>query len=117
MELTEIILNETPPLRDYLFGFLGWVIYEVYKFKSDKDKDDALDIKFDVAKWFDKEWDNALFSFLLIPVLVYYLDDILALISLWMGKDIPMYEVYYLGCGVLTELIYFLMLKLSKLRK
>lgn len=58
-------------------------------------------------------WDNWLLTFLLAPVLVWYLPDIIALINTRLNAELQTLEVYYLGAGPLTEVVLFGMFKLA----
>ena len=100
----------------YLSAFAGWFLYNLLIFNVSKDKLDDQDKPFHWRTYKKKHWDNWLFTFCLSPFLVYYMSDILILFGQWLERDIPQLEVYYLGCGVLTEVIYYLLSKIVKLR-
>lgn len=90
----------------YLAAFSGWLLYIIFDFSVNKDKDDVSDKSFMYKNHFFKRWDNWLFSFLLAPWFAYDLVDILALIEDASGKKIPFFSFYYLLVGVFTELFY-----------
>lgn len=100
----------------YIIAIAGWVLYNFFIFSKTKDASDDKGVYFNYKKYINKQWDNWAFTLLLAPVLVYYMDDIRMLVGLWLGRDVPHYEIYYLGCGVLTELIYYGFSKMASLR-
>ena len=100
----------------YLLAIAGWVLYNLLILNVSKDKLDEQDKQFNWKTYKRKHWDNWAFTLLLSPFLVYYMKDIVILFSEWLGRDIPQLEIYYIGCGVLTEVIYFLLSKIVKLR-
>jgi len=100
----------------YFLAVIGWVLYNLLILNVTKDKLDEEDKKFVWKSYKSKHWDNWAFTFLLAPVLVFYMQDIIVLFGHWLEKDIPKLEVYYLGCGVITEVIYYLLAKIVKLR-
>ena len=100
----------------YILAFGGWFLYNLLIFNVSKDKLDEANKPFHWKTYRNKQWDNWLFTFCLSPFLVYYMSDILVLFGEWLERDIPELEVYYLGCGVLTEVIYYLLSKIVKLR-
>lgn len=100
----------------YVLALGGWFLYNLLIFNVSKDRLDERDKPFHWDAYKAKHWDNWLFTFCLAPVLVYYMSDLTVLFGEWLEKDIPELEIYYLACGVLTEVIYYLLAKIIKLR-
>lgn len=103
-------------MNNYLIALFGWFIYNFLLFNLDKDGKDDKGLHFNYNKYVSTHWDNWLFTLLLAPVLVYYMDDILTIIERYTDKKFDHLDIYYLGCGVLTELVYYGLSKLNKLR-
>lgn len=90
----------------YFIALAGWFIYNFLLFNLAKDKIDKKNKAFPYHAYLIKNWDNWLLTLILAPVLVYYMQDIVNLIGHWFSVKLPTYEIYYLGVGVLTELVY-----------
>jgi hypothetical protein len=103
-------------LLDYVLALAGWLLYNFFLFTTHKDITDAQDKDFDYKAYAHKNWDNWLFTFLLAPVLVYFIVDIVDILANLFNTEIVFYEIYYLGCGVLTELIYIGIERLRNLK-
>lgn len=101
----------------YLIALFGWFMYNFLMFNLDKDKDDAKGKAFNYKKYAATHWDNWIFTFLLAPVLVYYMNDITELMGHWLDREVPHLDIYYLGCGVLTEIVYYAISKAMAFRK
>ena len=115
MTIEEVATISHEPLH-YALAFFGWFLYNLLIFNVSKDKIDNDGKRFNYKSYIGKYWDNWLFTFCLAPVLVYYMQDLTVLFGKWLEKDIPELEIYYLGSGVLTEVIYYLLSKITKLR-
>lgn len=107
---------------NYIIAFFGSIIYNVVLFSIAKNKCDKEDIEFPYGKYLKQNWDNWAVTLLCAPILVWYLDDIVALINFLfthfnINVQLPMLEVYYLGAGVLSELILFGIFKLLGLKE
>lgn len=90
----------------YILSFYGFILYTVGKFNVEKDEFDNENKKFNLTKYLFKNWDNWLFSFLIVPVLALKAKDIWAGSMDILGKDWDFYQVYYLGVGAIVEAIY-----------
>ena len=106
----------THNILHYILAIAGWILYNLLILNVSKDKLDDVNKHFHWKSYKRKHWDNWAFTLLLSPFLVYYMSDIVTLFSEWLGRDIPKLEIYYLGCGVLTEVINYLLAKIVKLR-
>jgi hypothetical protein len=95
----------------YLVTLAGWFIYNFFIFNLAKDVVDKNDEDFHYAGYLKHNWDNWVLSLSLSPVLVSYLPDILGIINDWTSWNLKPYAIYYLGVGVLVELIYYLIYK------
>lgn len=98
----------------YLIGFFGWFLYCYFLFHKAKEKADTTETDFDWPAYKKKNWDNWLWSLLLVPVLVSYMPDIVAILNSLFGTEIPHYAIYDLGCGPFTELLYMGIVIVSK---
>ena len=100
----------------YALALFGWFLYNLLIFNVSKDKVDNENKRFNYKAYVSKHWDNWLFTLCLAPVLVYYMADLIVLFSQWLERDVPELEIYYLGSGVLTEIVYYLLSKLTRLK-
>lgn len=98
---------------EYGIALFGSLIYNVILFVIAKNKCDRDSVDFLYGKYCKMNWDNWLLTFLLAPVLVWYLPDIIALINTRLNAELQTLEVYYLGAGPLTEVVLFGMFKLA----
>jgi hypothetical protein len=101
------LLKLNPNHMKFLIAFFGSLLYNFLLFTRAKDNCDKEDKEFPYGKYCKMNWDNWVLATLFAPVLVWYLNDIVALINTWFGWSLPVYEVYYLGAGVLVELALF----------
>lgn len=107
---------------DYLIALFGSIIWNYALFSIAKNKCDAVEMDFPYRKYLKFNWDNWLLTALCAPVLVWYLADIVSMLNYLfthfnINVQLPMLEVYYLGAGVLSELILFGIFKLFGLKE
>lgn len=84
----------------------GAFIWAVILFTIAKNKADTADQPFQYAKYSLKNWDNWLLNFLLGFVLVAYMPDVITILNKYTGWELQRHDIYNLGAGVFTELIY-----------
>lgn len=97
---------------EYIVAFVGWFVWNLALFTISKNKNDALEIPFPYKKYFNETWDNWLFSLSCILPMVWYMEDICSIFTSVVHKfggdwSWPVYEINYMGCGILAELLYF----------
>ena len=96
----------------YAIAFFGSIIYNYVLFVIAKNKCDQEEKDFPYLKYFKMNWDNWGLTFMLAPVLVWYMPDSVGLINAHMATELGEHEVFYLGAGPLTEVLLFGMFKL-----
>ena len=100
---------------EYLIALYGWVFFNFVALGFAKDKDDDQNKAFNFCIWWAHYWDNALVSFMAIPVVVMFNVDLWELIvNVWMENDIHYNKLSLMGSVPLVQLIYFLIRKISK---
>lgn len=102
---------------NFLIAFFGSVVYNIILFVFAKDNCDKEGKPFPYLVYARMNWDNWLLTFCVAPIVVWYLADILTLINHFFGLSMPVLEVYYLGAGVLVEVMYFGLTKLAGWKK
>lgn len=88
---------------NFLIAILGWLIFNMWIFRNEKNNADERGEKFNYAQYIAHNWEDWLLSLLCTPILALYLSDIVALFNFYTGLNVPVYEVYYAGCGVLLK--------------
>jgi hypothetical protein len=101
----------------FIIAFFGSFIYNFILFQKAKELCDENNTEFDYIKYCKLNWDNWLLTTLLAPVLVVYLNDIVALLNHKLSLDLITHEIYYLGAGPFTELVIFGVSKLLGWKK
>lgn len=91
----------------YLFAFFGSFVYNFLLFSLAKNNCDNAGTEFDYKKYLKMNWDNWALTALFAPVLVWFMPDIVALISEHMSVALKQYDAFYLGAGPLTEVAIF----------
>lgn len=99
---TLTILN----LANYFLAFFGSFLWNFFVFQKAKDKVDATNLDFPYKDYLKKNWDNWFITTMVAPVLVWFLPDIIATLNSSFGSSIVLYKLYYLGAGVLVEVMY-----------
>lgn len=89
-----------------LLSLYGLVLYHVFIFVVHKDDLDKRNISVDIKQYVKKYWDNWLFSALIIPVMVYFTPDILAIYNIITGSNLKFSAVFYICMGFLIEYLY-----------
>jgi len=97
----------------YLIAFFGSLLYNYILFVIAKGNCDKAGVEMEYRKYCKMNWDNWGLTVLLVPVLVWYMPDIINLINDKLNADLKTYSVYYLGAGPLTEVVLFGMYKLA----
>lgn len=90
---------------DFVIAILGWLIFNMWMFRNEKNKYDRNNQPFDYSSYLKKNWEDWVLSLLLTPVLALYLADLVGLLNYYTGWNVPCYEVYYAGCGVLLKAV------------
>lgn len=110
-------------LSDWLTSLYGWLIYVIVMWRYAKSIDDKAGLRFNFRKYAYVRCDEWIVGFILTPALVAYMDDIVNLVTQLVcylrgikGCKPHMYSIYYLGDGILTELLYIGLAKLSGLK-
>jgi hypothetical protein len=93
-------------LANYFIAFFGSVLWNFFLFTKAKNAADDDNQDFPYQKYFKKNWDNWVFTAICAPVLVWYGEDIVKALAGWTGWQLTFYKFYYLGAGILVELIY-----------
>jgi hypothetical protein len=102
----------------YLIALFGSLLYNVILFKIAKDKCDDAGIELDYGKYFKMNWDNWLVTILAVPVLVFFMPDIVYLINKHLSSEIEGdLQILYLGAGPLSEIMIFAVGKLLGWKK
>lgn len=105
---------------NYVIAFFGSILWNFALFSIAKNKCDKEDIEFPYMKYCKANWDNWTLTTLCAPIMVWYLVDIVALVNYLLTNlnvQLPMLEIYYLGAGVVSELILFGIFKLLGLKE
>lgn len=101
---------------EYLIALFGSIIYNYMLFVIAKNNCDKIPVDFEYKKYFKLNWDNWGLTFLLAPVLVWYLPDIILVLNSYVlnkfNIKLPVLSVMYLGAGIFTELVLYGMFKL-----
>ena len=90
----------------YFITLFGSLLYNWFLFTREKNKFDVQEKPFNVKHYLTLNWDDIGFTILCSPVLVWYMNDIVALIRYWVYKDFPQFDIYYLAVGIIVQLIY-----------
>lgn len=103
-----------------LFNHWTWAIYGVIVFNwlaymFTKDGYDDTRKKFRPKAYALRRWDNWVWSFLFIPIVVVYAKEIFYYFMQAYEKDWTFYDVVYLGAGALSEFVYYLFKKLRSI--
>lgn len=96
-----------------LIAFFGSLLYNYTLFVIAKSNCDKGGVDFEYKKYFKMNWDNWGLTIMLVPVLVWFLPDIIAVFNERFSVKLIFHDVYYLSAGPLTELFLFGMFKLA----
>ena len=107
---------------NYGFWHWFWAVYGVlmYNFLAymyTKDGYDNTRKKFRFPIYFKKRWDNWAWSFLFVPLVVIFGTEIFYYFMQAYEKDWEFNKAIYLLAGPLSELVYFLFRKVSRINK
>lgn len=107
---------------NYLIAFFGSFVWNYALFVVSKSNcDNAIPVvDFEYKKYFKLNWDNWGLTFLLAPIVVFYLPEIASLANGQLAKigvpNIPE-RLFALCSGVLSELLIFGILKIAGLKQ
>jgi len=104
-------------LKQFAIAFFGSLVDNYILFVIAKNNCDQAGKEFEYVKYFKMNWDNWILTFLLAPVLVWYLPDIVALVNTHLSTELQEYKIFYLGAGPLTELVLFGIFRLMNWKK
>jgi len=91
----------------YVLSAYGCLIYTIGLFVIEKDKYDDIDKHFSIKKYLSHNWDNWLFSLILVPVIATKAEELWLGAMDIVGKTWLFHSGYYLGVGALVETMYF----------
>lgn len=100
-------------MAQYGVAFIGWFLWTILLLSIAKNKTDALSQRFNWGKYLYENADNWVVSLVSMLPLVWYMEDICSLLTIlvhYTGAEWswPVMEINYMGCGILSELLYFL---------
>ena len=98
----------------WVVGIFGWLIWTIYEFSKAKNKSDKKGEAFNIRKYWSLHWDDILFSMVLIPVIIYFLGDIVELLAQYEYLEEPeIHNIYYGLAGPLARFIYYIGTKIN----
>ena len=99
----------------YIIALYGWFLFNAVTLGLSKDELDDQKKYFNFKIWWRFQWDNVLITFLFIPVVVTFTNDLWRIIIQgWFDKDWAYSDLALLGTVPLTQGIYFLIKKFKK---
>jgi len=101
----------------YFLSFYGFLIYSVGVFVIKKDKYENENKKLLIKKYLFDNWDNWIFSLMLVPIIAIKAEDMWAILMEVVEKKWIFYKVYYLGVGIIVEAFYILIEWVNNKRK
>jgi len=104
--LNEEIINQVG-YEDWLWALFGVVVYNYLLFVFAKDETDGTRKKFNWQSYKAERWDNWIFSFLMVPIIVIYGEQLWYYVMEWQEKEWKFFDVIFLGSGLLAEGLYF----------
>lgn len=100
-------------LDNWLWAIFGVIVYNYLLFSFTKDKTDGTSKKFNWNSYKSNRWNNWILSFMMVPIIVIYAEQIWYYIMQWQKLDLEFYDVLFLGSGVLAEGLYFVLKKIK----
>jgi len=117
MTLLAQVTSEEATLDDWLWAAFGVMVYNYLMFVFAKDETDGTRKKFNWKGHVGDRWDNWIFSFMMVPIIVIYGEQLWYYLMQWQKWDWKFYDVVFLGSGALAEGIYFVFKKIGTLIK
>lgn len=100
------------PSTEYHMAYIGSFIWVLAKFSYEKGKSDKRNEIFDYPKYLDTEWDNLAVNIVGIYMVVPQMHNIAGL-----QDEVDYSDLWYYGAGILTDLLYILVVQVAKLKK
>ncbi len=104
-------------LGNWLWTFYGVLGYNWLHFMWTKDGYDESRKRFSFKRYTLKTWDNWVWTFIFIPVVAVYAEQLFYYFMQYFEKDWLFYDAVYLGGGILSGIVYLLFKRLAKLYK
>ncbi len=97
----------------WFWAIFGVLLYNYLVFNIAKDEVDNTSKSFSYKRYVKTHWDNWIWSFILVPVIVIFGHQLFYYLMQWQGWDWQFYDVFYLSAGVLAEGLYYVLKKFS----
>lgn len=102
-------------MNEYLIAFYGFIFFNVITLGLAKDEKDEQKKRFNYKVWWRYHWDNVLVTFLAIPLVVEFTDDLWRLvINDVFSKDWEYNTLALMAAVPLVQWIYYMIIKLKK---
>lgn len=99
----------------YIIALYGWIFFNFITLGLAKDEQDDLKKRFNYKIWWKYHWDNVLITFLAIPLVVEFTDDLwLLVVNDWFEKSWQYNKLALMGAVPLVQGIYLVIRKLKK---